>query len=140
MHRVLSIVLGLLLAIAVASAPSSVWPQPVQGSNVPTTTIRLSNFAFNPDQVTLRAGVPVRLHLVNDASGGHDFSAPGFFAASTFPSGSAPPRGLIEVPAGGSADIVVMPGAPGTYKFECTHFLHSLFGMTGRIIVQGSSS
>ena len=134
MRLVRSTVMGLLL-IAAASAARSAWPQPVQG-----ITIRLSNFAFNPDQVTLRVGVPVRLHLVNDSSGGHNFSAPAFFAASAFPSGASPAGGVIDVAAGGSADVVVTPRAAGTYKFECTHFLHSLFGMTGRIIVQGPSS
>ncbi len=34
-------------------------------------------------------------------------------------------------------DIVLTPRAPGTYKVECTHFLHSLFGMTATIVVIG---
>ena len=34
-------------------------------------------------------------------------------------------------------DITLTPRAPGTYKVECTHFLHSLFGMTGTIVVVG---
>jgi plastocyanin len=25
---------------------------------------------------------------------------------------------------------------PGTYKFHCTHFLHSAFGMTGEAVVR----
>ena len=135
MSRARSVMIGLLLAIAAGPVCS----QPGQPSNAPTITVHLSNFAFNPDQLLLRVGVPVRLHLVNDSSGGHNFSAPDFFAASTFPSGSAPPGGKVDVTAGGSADVVVVPRAVGTYKFECTHFLHALFGMTGRIIVQAQS-
>ena len=103
--------------------------------DIPTIVIRLSNFAFAPDQIRLRSHAPVRLRLVNEASGGHNFSAPEFFAASTFPGGTAPPDGKIEVPAGSSIDLVVIPGTAGVYKVECKHFLHSLFGMTGRIIV-----
>ena len=34
-------------------------------------------------------------------------------------------------------DITLTPRATGTYKIECTHFLHSLFGMTGTIVVVG---
>ena len=138
MELMRSFVMGLVFAAALA--PRTASSQPVPGSTVPAITIRLSNFAFTPEQVTLRTGSPVRLHLVNDSSGGHNFSAPAFFAASASLSVTAPPGGVIDVAAGGSADIVVTPRVPGIYKFECTHFLHSLFGMTGRIIVQGPSS
>ena len=118
---------GLLLAIATA---------PASADEIPTIAITLSNFAFAPDQIRLRAHAPVRLRLVNAASGGHNFSAPDFFASCTYPGGAAPPNGKIELPAGTSVDLVLVPGTAGSYKLECTHFLHSLFGMTGRIIVE----
>ena len=117
------------LFLAVAIVPAS-------ADEVPTITIHLSSFAFTPDQIRLRRGVPVRLQLVNDSSGGHNFSAPAFFAASTFPGGTAPPDGKIDVPAGKTIDIVVVADRPGSYKLECTHFLHATFGMTGTIVVQ----
>jgi plastocyanin len=97
--------------------------------------IRLSNFAFTPEYVLLKSGEPVQLHLVNESGGGHSFSAPAFFAAASYPSGVAPRDGKVEIPADGSADITVIPRAAGTYRVECTHFLHSLFGMTGTIVV-----
>ena len=117
------------LFLAVAIVPAS-------ADEVPTITIHLSSFAFTPDQIRLRRGVAVRLQLVNDSSGGHNFSAPEFFAASTFPGGTAPPDGKIDVPAGKTIDIVVVADRPGSYKLECTHFLHATFGMTGTIVVQ----
>lgn len=104
---------------------------------VETIIIRLSNFAFNPEQLRLRVGVPVRLHLENAASGGHNFSSPALFAASILQDGPPPRNGKIEVAGSSSLDIILTPRAPGTYKFECTHFLHSLFGMTGTIVVTG---
>ena len=116
--------------------PATVRPQPAP--NAETITVRLSNFEFNPENLRVRVGVPVRLQLVNDSSGGHDFSAPAFFAASAFVSGSQPHDGAIDVPAKASVDVVVIPRTAGTYKVECTHFLHSLFGMTGTITVAGS--
>jgi len=68
------------VTIAVLAAPIVVppaaWPQPLQDQSVETVTIRLSNFAFNPEQLRLRVGVPVRLHLENAASGEHNFSSP----------------------------------------------------------------
>jgi uncharacterized cupredoxin-like copper-binding protein len=101
-----------------------------------TVTIVLTNFAFTPDHITLRADVPVRLHLVNQSDGGHDFSAPALFAASSFSAGSmAPVGGKIEVDSHQTADVALTPNVPGSYPVECTHFLHSLFGMTATIQV-----
>jgi len=128
---------ALLLGVA-ASIPGTVRAQPSQGQAVETITVRLSNFAFTPRQLQLRVGVPVHLHLVNDSGGGHSFSAPAFFAASTYQSGASPREGTIQVAGGGSVDITLVPRAAGTYKLECTHFLHSGFGMTGTIVVAGS--
>jgi plastocyanin len=125
-----------LLAGPAMLMPSSTWAEGLQGSGTATITVRLSSFAIEPETIRLRAGVPVRLQLVNESSGGHNFSAPGFFAASRFPAGTAPPAGVVEVPARSRAEVVVVPLTPGTYRVECTHFLHALFGMTGRILVE----
>jgi plastocyanin len=101
-----------------------------------TVTVRLSDFAYDPDHLRLRTGVPVRLHLANEGSGEHDFHAPAFFAASSFQPGfSAPHDGDVEVPANQSVDIGLIPGTPGTYPVDCTHFLHTLFGMEGTVEV-----
>lgn len=116
---------------------AALYAPPSRGQAAEVVTIRLSSFAFTPDQIQLRVGVPVRLHLVNISSGGHNFSAPDFFATSLFVSGLQPKDGAIEVAGGESVDITLVPHASGTFRFECTHFLHSLFGMTGRIVVTG---
>jgi plastocyanin len=102
-----------------------------------TITVHLSNFAFAPDRLRLRAGVPIRLHIVNDSSGSHNFSAPALFLlGSSFPDGTRPASGKVEVGPNGSEDILLVPRALGSYKFECTHFLHSLFNMAGSIVVE----
>ncbi len=96
----------------------------------------MSNFAFDPDHLRFKAGVPVRLRLMNESGDGHDFSAPAFFAASSFPPGSsAPPNGEVAVGAHQTVELAVIPGTPGRYPLRCTHFLHSLFGMHGTIEV-----
>jgi plastocyanin len=135
MNRMKAVTIAVLAAPIVV--PPAAWPQPLQDQSVETVTIRLSNFAFNPEQLRLRVGVPVRLHLENAASGGHNFSSPALFAASILQDGPPPRNGKIEVAGSSSLDIILTPRAPGTYKFECTHFLHSLFGMTGTIVVTG---
>ncbi|MGD0107694.1 MAG: hypothetical protein ABSC06_27195 [Rhodopila sp.] len=101
-----------------------------------TITVQLSDFAFDPDHLRLKAGTPVRLRLVNDSGGDHDFSALAFFAASSLqPGSSAPPDGGIEVAAHQTVEIALVPKTPGTYPLERTHFLHDLFRMNGSIEV-----
>ncbi|MEA3011653.1 MAG: hypothetical protein QOD42_198 [Sphingomonadales bacterium] len=106
-----------------------------QGAEAPRVIeVRLSNFDFSPSAIRLAAGRPVVLHLVNAGGGGHNFSAPQFFAAAANVSGPVR-RGAVEVPGHGSVDIRLTP-ARGTYRLRCTHTLHATFGMNGQITVQ----
>jgi plastocyanin len=101
-----------------------------------TITVRLSSFAFDPEQIRLKAGVPVRLRLVNESDGGHNFSAPTFFAASSFlTESSVPSEGTVEVDSHQTVEIALVPVVPGAYPLGCTHFLHSAFGMHGTVEV-----
>ena len=79
--------------------------------------------------------MPIRLILVNDGSGQHDFSAPDFFAAASYRGGSAPAHGKVVVAKGQTKEVDLVPGVPGKYDLECTEFLHAIFGMTGNISV-----
>jgi plastocyanin len=127
-----------VIALAAFSAPQFGRAQQTSalGGVSETVTVRLSNFAFDPNHLRLRAGVPVRLRLVNESSGGHDFNAPEFFAASSILPGSlAPPNGDVTVGSHQTVEIAVVPRTLGTYKLNCTHFLHSFFGMHGTVEV-----
>ena len=134
------ITIRLLLVIALAAC-SGKPTGTVQRMVIPladgeTITVRLSSFAFDPEQIRLKAGVPVRLRLVNESDGGHNFSAPTFFAASSFLPGSlVPSSGAVEVGSHQTVEIALVPGAPAAYPLECTHFLHSAFGMHGTVEV-----
>ena len=110
-------------------------PALAQDSPAPRTVeVRLSSFAFAPQRLSLPAGRPVILHLVNSAGGGHNFSAPQFFAAASGVSG--PVRdGAVEVSGHQSVDIRLTP-ARGTYRLRCTHTMHTAFGMRGTISVE----
>ena|SRR5579862_6351278 len=121
--------------LVIALLPFGAAAQAPQGPAIQTIVIRLTNFAFTPDRIELRDGTPVRLHLVNDSSGSHNFSASELFATSTFPAGGAPTQGKIDVAGNSSADLELTPHTPGTYQFDCTHFLHHMFGMHGTIVV-----
>jgi len=99
-------------------------------------TVRLSDFEFRPDHLALRAGVPVRLFLINTGSGKHTFTAPEFFATAVYKDDAkGPPEGEIVVKKRETAELAFVPMTPGEYKLECGEFLHSFFGMTGKIDV-----
>jgi uncharacterized cupredoxin-like copper-binding protein len=99
-----------------------------------TLEVQLSSFDFTPSTLRLRAGEPVVLHLVNSGDGGHNFSAPQFFAAAHGVSGAVS-HGAVEVPGHGSVDVRLTP-ARGRYRLKCTHTLHATFGMRGDIVVE----
>ena len=113
-------------------------PLPALAQDAPaspqTIEVRLSNFSFTPSTIALTAGRPVILHLVNSGGGGHNFSAPQFFAAATGVSGPVN-DGTVEVRGHQSVDIRLTPSR-GSYRLRCTHTRHSTFGMTGTITVE----
>jgi plastocyanin len=122
------------MVIATAWAASgSAWAQ----ADAPIT-ITLSNYTFTPGTIALKSGTAYHLHFTNSGSKDHDFSAPEFFAASEIaPEDQAKlQKGLVALESGQSIDITVTPGRPGTFTFECTHFMHKMMGMHGTITVQ----
>jgi len=121
------ITIPLVIGLAASSARSDVEM---------TITVRLSSFAFDPAYVRVKAGVPIRLRLANESDGGHNFSAPTFFAASSLPPGSSGPSdGKVEVGPHQTVEVAMVPRSPGKYPLTCTHFLHGLFGMEGTVEV-----
>jgi uncharacterized cupredoxin-like copper-binding protein len=115
-------------------------PAAIDWGMAKTVTVKLTDFDFTPGDLTFAAGQPVKLVLVNDGSGLHDFSAPAFFAAAALRQGSAAPAGgKVGVAKGQSAEIDLVPGGPGKYPLTCTEFLHDMLGMTGTIAVTDAS-
>ncbi|HET9336775.1 MAG TPA: cupredoxin domain-containing protein [Sphingomicrobium sp.] len=101
--------------------------------------VQLSNYKFTPRTIVLDHGRPYVLRLHNASGGGHDFTAPAFFAASRV----APEdrrlvaEGEVEVRPGTTHEIhLTAPAAPGRYKVKCTHTFHKFFGMSGTIVVR----
>jgi plastocyanin len=118
-----------LILAAPASIPAQTAPR--------TVDVRLSSFDYTPEAIHLRAGQPVVLRLINTGRGGHNFSAPQFFAAANVAAGQnvAISEGTIEVPSRQTVAIRLTP-ARGTYRLRCTHRFHSTLGMRGQIIVE----
>ena len=124
---------GIFLVLTAATAFGADAP-----ANRQDIQITLSNFSFAPNMLHLQRNMPYAIHLVNSASGGHSFSAPGFFAAVTVaPEDRAKiANGKVEIPAGQTVDITVTPMTAGNYPIVCTHFLHSTFGMKGAAVIE----
>ena len=122
---------GLIACCAASHAPAA-----AQFEGAAEQRVELSSFDFAPRELHLHAGQPYVLVLTNAASGGHNFSAPKFFAAARVQSGDAGliEGGEIEVPGRSTRTVHLIP-ASGNYKLTCTHTAHALFGMKGRIIV-----
>lgn len=126
------------IAILLAGAAAVGHARPSDWSHAQTVTVQLSSFKFTPSTLILQRGVPYRLHLVNVASGGHDFDAASFFAGSTI----APEdrkkieKGRVELGGGKTADIRLIPLKSGTFRLHCSHFMHATFGMKGAITVR----
>jgi uncharacterized cupredoxin-like copper-binding protein len=125
---------AVLAFLALSEVPSAVLAQPAAPQVV---TVQLASFSFSPSELALQRGHAYRLHLVNGAGGGHDFSAPQFFAASLIaPEDRAKVvGGKVRLKGKQAIDITLTPQTAGTYKLTCTHFMHTTFGMTGRIVV-----
>jgi plastocyanin len=120
-----SLILALMLAVPAAAAA-----QPLAR----TVEVRLSSFDFTPNEIHLRAGEAIVLHLVNTGRGGHNFAAPEFFAAASAVGGPVH-DGKVEVASHATVDVRLTP-ARGQYRLRCTHTMHTAFGMSGEIVVE----
>jgi uncharacterized cupredoxin-like copper-binding protein len=126
------------IALAVLTAVST--PFGATHAQTPETLvgITLTDYAFTPSMLDLKAGVTYHLHLTNAGAKDHNFSAPQFFAAAQVAADDAAKvkNGAIAVDSGHAVDIAVTPGQAGTYALTCTHFMHSMMGMKGTITVR----
>jgi len=120
------LLLPLLFAATAAAQPD--W------SRAERVEVRLSSFDYDPEVIRLRAGQPVVLRLVNSGGGGHNFSAPQFFAAAR-EVGGAVEGGAVEVPGRRTLEVRLVPAA-GRYRLRCTHTFHTTLGMRGTIVVE----
>jgi plastocyanin len=99
--------------------------------------IAMSDYAFTPNKLDLAAGSQYELHFTNAGTKGHDFASKELFAAVTVaPEDRAKVEdGSVEVEGGATVDVRITANKPGTYKFYCSHFMHSTFGMTGTAVI-----
>lgn len=124
-----------------ASAPAGTAPPSyVAWDRAQKLEVVLDDYSFAPAQVVLRANQPYVLQLHNASGSRHTFTAPAFFRTAALGPGDASTQvqaaGGVSVAAGETTTIDVLPLRPGSYPLTCERPLHSLFGMTGEIVVQ----
>jgi plastocyanin len=124
-----------IIAIGLCGNMAVTTPSRAQGRERQVEIV-LSDFAFTPQNPHLRRGQAYRLRFTNRASGGHNFSAPAFFASARVNPADAGyvAGGKVELGARQSVSVRLIPAA-GIYDVTCTHFLHAGFGMVGRVTV-----
>jgi len=122
-------------AIGLCNSASAATPSR-RFDRVQRVDVILTDFALTPQRLHLRRGQAYRLRFVNRSSGGHNFSAPSFFAAAQVSPADAGTvsAGKVELGANQSRSVTLIPAA-GSYGVACTHFLHTGFGMVGSITV-----
>ena len=121
--------------VGLVAASGAARAQPAQP---PVITVQLSEYKFAPAEIDLDHGQSYVLRVVNTGGKAHDLSAKAFFQSVTVaPSSASEVRdGAVELAMGESADVAFTAGAPGTYEMHCTHPLHAMLGMKGKIVVR----
>jgi len=137
-HPMMVPVTTLAVLSAAFLSPTGGFAQPPDRAMAQSVTVELSSFKFTPAVLTLQRGKSYRLHFVNRSSRGHNFVAEKFFATSTIAAEDQGKvvDGKVDLDGGEAADISLVPGQAGTFKSRCTHFMHSMLGMTGTITVE----
>ena len=104
-----------------------------------------STMFFKPKNLTLTAGIPYVLELVNTGQVKHEFTAAEFFRSSSirkivsdYSEVRVPFFTEIEVLAGESVKVFAVPVIPGAFEMLCELPGHREAGMLGTITVTGS--
>lgn len=106
----LLILLGCLLAACGSSGPHE-------------ATITMKEMGFVQSEITVKAGRPVTLRLVNRDGYAHAFDMDEFDIHAS-------------LAANETVESSFTPGKPGRYPFYCSSPGHAMAGMTGTLIVE----
>lgn len=112
----------------------------------PKVRIDLGEMFFEPEDVRLEAGKPYVIELVNTGKVKHEFAASKFFRSVATRKVENPGSEVkvpyfteIEVFAGESIELFVIPTVPGSFEMLCEIEGHREAGMEGTITVTGSA-
>ena len=126
----------LLAAALLLAAPAAAQREP-EWRRAEEAFVRLHPFNYEPSEIRLRAGQPVRLNFVNYSAANLSFRAPRFFETAIVRRGDrrrVRNGGLLLRP-GEGVEIALVP-ARGRYQAYSGYLLHRMRGMTARIVVE----
>jgi uncharacterized cupredoxin-like copper-binding protein len=130
-----AVLTGALFATGVLALVRHGNAAPVDWSRAEAVEVRMVEYAFVPNELRLRHGVPHRLHLVNAGKEGHDFTADDFFAAVEVKNRDVLNNAgkSVYLHSGESADIYFVAPNAALFASRCAD--HDWAGMTATIIV-----
>jgi len=125
--------LMLLLSLAL---PAMGRAAEIDWSKAESVTVVMTEYQFAPSAVSLRRGVPYRLHLENRGKELHEFTAAAFFKAASVRNPEVLANGGIEVVArpGETKDVYFVANEAGRFPLSCAD--HDWEGMVGDITVK----
>ena len=128
--RVLCLCLALLLVFP-AAAQRPEWRTAFEYD------VLMRPHAYEPEEIRLRAGEPVKLRFINQGQATYSFSAEEFFEAATIRESDTEyvVNGEVRLAPGERRVIALVPAA-GRYRVRSGNLLHHLLGMKGSIIVE----
>lgn len=116
----LVLAVALVLSACASGSPIAAAAPPVDGAV--EHEIVATDFAFSPDEITVGAGEPVNLRLVNESRSFHDVA-------------SADLDFRVEARPGRAEVGSFVADRPGTYELICTVPGHGTQGMTMTLVV-----
>ncbi len=90
-----------------------------------TIQMTASDFKFEPNNITTRAGNTVTFRIRNVSGTTHNF---------TLKSPDGKTMQSVDIPAKQTVEVKVAFPRPGTYKFDCNKPGHSELGMKGQVV------
>jgi uncharacterized cupredoxin-like copper-binding protein len=130
-----ALVLALTLAACGGTSATSTAPK--------TITVNLTEFQFQPTDITANVGQPIKLVLKNNGTVLHDLvsmdakvEVKAEHGAEHAMPGMADPALHAAVEPGKQSTLEFTATAPGTYTFYCTESGHQEAGMAGKLIVK----
>lgn len=124
----------LFLALLFAAPAGAQLPE---WRTAPEYDVLMRPHAFEPEEIRLRAGEPVKLRFVNQGQATYSFSAKDFFRSARVRDGDVAEvaDGRLQLAPGERRVIALVP-APGRYRARSGNIIHRLLGMSALIIVE----
>jgi uncharacterized cupredoxin-like copper-binding protein len=127
----------LTLGILLGACHGGLLAADVDWASAQPVTVQLIDDRFVPDKLVFRRGVPYRLHMENNGTDIHDFTAPEFFNAISIRNPEVLERTRkdeVSLQPKEQKDLYFVAQKPGRYKLVCVN--HDWDNMVGSITIE----